>query len=169
MPSKYLPEVSKTLLDDTLASGDINEYFDELTQPLHEELYKRKDFTFLDELSDGQQLFISYDYVREQVGQGGFIQLLQNGYVGLLPAMPEWLKMVDAPEMAQLIDDVLKVFVLNNEILSAKTTPEEFAKLYDEFKEFEILDEKFSELHPAAIKAMTDYAQRHLDEFVSLV
>ncbi|RZA15885.1 MAG: DUF4375 domain-containing protein, partial [Proteobacteria bacterium] len=37
----------------------------------------------MDELSEGQQLFLAYDYLRTQVLQGGFLQFVVNGYVGL--------------------------------------------------------------------------------------
>lgn len=166
MASMFLPNIAHTALSAAQASDDLFQYFDLLTQPLHEELYKRKTFDFLDELSEGQQLFISYDYVQHQVMQGGFIQLIQNNYIGLLPDMPQWLTNVGAPQMAQLIDDVLKVYVLNKAIFDKANTVEEFVKLYDEFKEFEILDEQFRTHNIETITVMLAYATQHIQDFV---
>ncbi len=168
MTSKYLPEIKYEALKSVRENDDKMVFYDLLVQPLHEELYKRKDFNFLDELSEGQQLLLSYDYVRQQVMQGGFIQLLQNGYIGLLPQMPGWLYQVGDGEMAKVIDDVLKVYVLNREMLDKKTTVEEFAKLYDELKEFEIIDERFQQQDQTTISRILDYANAHLDEFASV-
>ncbi len=168
MSSKFLPVVSKAAFEGKKA-GSAEELFEFLVEPLHEELYKRQDFTFIDELSAGQQLLISYDYVRMQVLQGGFIQMIQNGYVGILPAMPEWLKMVKDRYMAKTIDDVLKVYVLNREMLDKQTSVEEFAKLYDELKEFETLDEQFMAQNDDTIKLITDYALAHAEDFVKIV
>lgn len=142
--------------------------FEQLVLPLHEELYKKQDFSFIETLSPGQELLIRYDYVRMQVLQGGFIQLIQNGYINLLLAMPEMLNQVGAPEMAKLLDDVLKVYTLNADDLSKETSVEEFAKLYEEFKEFEGLDAHFTELNPATEKAIVAYALRFPDEFIEL-
>lgn len=142
--------------------------FEQLVLPLHEELYKKQDFSFIETLSPGQELLIRYDYVRMQVLQGGFIQLIQNGYINLLLAMPEMLTQVGAPEMAQLLDDVLKVYTLNADDLSKETSVEEFAKLYDEFKEFEGLDAHFTELNPKTEQAIVAYALRFPDEFIDL-
>ena len=164
--NRFLPQISKQALDEALR--DPIDFYDLLVEPLHEELYKRQSFDFLDDLSEGQQLLLSYDYVRNQVRQGGFIQLIQNGYIPLLPAMPETLLAMRAPEMAKLIDDVLRVYVLNHEALGADTTPEQFAKLYDEFKEFEALDERFTELDEDTITAIVHYAKDHLEEFINL-
>jgi len=142
--------------------------FEQLVLPLHEELYKKQDFSFIESLSPGQELLIRYDYVRMQVLQGGFIQLIQNGYINLLLAMPEMLIQVGAPDMAQLLDDVLRVYTLNAEDLGKETSVEEFAKLYEEFKEFEGLDALFAELNPATEKAIVAYALRFPDEFIEL-
>src|ERR1035437_2274111 len=109
MNSNFLPEVSMDAIRKASASADNNELYDLLTLPLHEELYRRKTFDFLDDLSDGQQLLLAYDYTRMQVGQGGFIQFIQNGYIGLLPSMIEQLSKIGADDMAKVLDDVLKV------------------------------------------------------------
>jgi hypothetical protein len=168
MTSKYLPEISKENWEKIKASGDKGAYYDMLVQPLHEELYKKQDFNFLDDLSEAQQLLISYDYVQQQVLQGGFIQFIENGYIALLPPMPGWLYVIGDAEMAKVIDDVLKVYVLNRELLDNKNSVEEFAKLYEELKEFEIIDERFHQLNEATISKILDYATHHISEFAEI-
>jgi hypothetical protein len=165
MNSNYLPNVSEDAV--MKAAGDYDKLYDLLAQPLHEELYKRKTFDFIDELSDGQQLLLAYDYARTQVKQGGFIQFIQNGYIGLLPSMIEQLYKIGGNDMAKVMDDVLKVYVLNRELLGRSTTVEEFAKLYDELKEFEGIDERFATFNEPTIKLMLDYALAHLHEFIA--
>jgi hypothetical protein len=105
--------------------------------------------------------------VRTQVGQGGFIQFIENGYVGLLPAMVAQLYMVAAAEMAEVFDDVLKVYVLNKDMFSQPNTVESFARLYDELKEFEMIDKRFAELNEVTIRLMIGYAMAHLQDFVA--
>jgi hypothetical protein len=168
MKSNFLPVLSKESIDTAWATGDFDTVYDLLAQPLHEELYRVKNFDFLDELSEGQQLMLTYDYLRTQVMQGGFIQFIQNGYVGLLPAMVGQLNMIKADDMAKVLDDVLKVFVLNRDLLSKATTVQEFALLYEELKEFEGIDARFAELNTPTVKHMLDYAMAHLDEFATL-
>lgn len=165
MTTKYLPRVSQEAIDNLLATDDMTELFELLVEPLHEELYRRQDFDFMDELSEGQQLFLAYDYLRTQVLQGGFLQFVVNGYVGLLPDMPAWLEHMEAKDMAIVIDDVLRVYVLNIELLGKETTTQEFAKLYEEMKEFEILDERFNALHEETMAILTSYAVAHMEEF----
>ncbi len=167
MLSNFLPTFDGSQIIAAHTAGNYDAVYEMLVEPLHEELYRRQDFTFIDELSEGQQLLLAYDYLRTQVGQGGFIQFIQNGYVGLLPNIIEQLIMVSANEMALVLDDVLKVYVLNRDLLNRPTTVEEFAKLYDEFKEFEIIDERWYTLNLPAEKLMLDYAATHLNEFIT--
>jgi len=165
MVSNFLPVLDRQAVTKAHERGNYDEMYDLLVQPLHEELYKRQDFEFIDELSPGQQLLLAYDYLRTQVGQGGFIQFIQNGYISLLPSMIEQLMRISAGDMAQVLDDVLKVYVLNREQLGRQTTVEEFAALYEEFKEFESLDERYQALNLPTERVMLDYAVTHLDEF----
>ena len=169
MNSNYLPPVSLKALEDAQKAEDDDLLYDLFAQPLHEELYRKKTFDFLDDLSDGQQLFIAYDYARMQVGQGGFIQFIQNGYVGLLPSMVEQMYKLGIGYMAQILDDVLKVYVLNSELFEKSTSVEDFARLYDELKEFEVIDGRFAKLNEATIKKMLAYAMSQLGEFITPV
>ncbi|HVX00366.1 MAG TPA: DUF4375 domain-containing protein [Candidatus Babeliaceae bacterium] len=163
MKSKFLPVISKETYNAQL--NDYHSLCNTLVEPLHEKLYQVQTFDLLDDLSEGQQLLVSYSYVESQVSNGGFIQLIQNGYVGLLLDMPGWLYKINAPEMAKVIDDALKVYVLNRELLSKKTTLEEFALLYQELKEFEEIDRQFHKLNEDTISKMMKYAITHIDEF----
>ena len=168
MRSHFLPELSLSELIKLQEQNDIESAFEQLVLPLHEELYKKQDFSFIETLSPGQELLIRYDYVRMQVLQGGFIQLIQNGYVDLLLPMPQMLDQLAAKEMSQLLDDVLKVYALNIDALSKETSVEEFAKLYEEFIEFEDLDARFNAFHKATEKSLVSYALRFPDEFMKL-
>jgi hypothetical protein len=167
MTSKFLPFVNLDKINAAVASGDGDLLFSLLAEPLHEELYRRNTFDFLDELSAGQQLLVAYDYLRMQAGQGGFIQFIENGYVGLLPSMVEQLIGIGEHSMSKTLDDVLKVYVLNRDIFIESSTLEDFAKLYDELKEFEELDQRFSEQNLATVKFILAYAVSHLEEFIS--
>jgi hypothetical protein len=168
MDSKFLPEINKTEFENLVAGKSYDKIFELLAEPLHEEMYKRQDFTFMDELSQGQQLLLSYDYVRMQVTQGGFIQFIQNGYTALLLPMPEWLLAIGAEPMSKVLDDVLKVYVLNHEMMDKKTTVEEFALLYEELKEFEHLDDSFQDLNESTVRVMMEHASEHIEQYAVL-
>ena len=169
MQSKFLPQVKLTVINAAINISNTEELYDLLVQPIHEKLYEKQTFEFFDELSDGQQLLVAYDYLRMQSTQGGFIQFIHNGYVALLPDIIKNLTNIGCHEMAKLLDDVLKVFVLNKDYFFNAKTVEEFAKIYEELQEFEILDERFLTLHPATTNEIIKYAINNLSEFANIV
>ena len=144
-------EELKSLID----AGRYDEAFDALAQPLHERLYARQTFELLDELTPLERAVITLDYVNTQVAQGGFIQFVQNGYVPLLVPLIEALQALNtSADLVQTLDDVLKVYVLNREILDKETSVAEFAKLYKDFVEFEVLESRFNEAVPETVKSL---------------
>ena len=167
MNSNFLPTVNIDAINNAIATENDEVLYDLLVQPLHDELFRRQTFDFLDDLTWAQQLLLSYDYLHMQVGQGGFIQFLHNGYVGLMPSMIEQLYKLGSNEMALVLDDALKVYVLNRELLEGAASVEEFAKLYDELKEFEGIDERYLKLNLQTIRQLLHYAATHLNEFIS--
>lgn len=168
MPSSFLPQLSRHTLEAALQNKDETVLYELLVEPLHEALYKENDFAFMNRLSDGQQLLLSFDYVRNQVGQGGFIQLLVNGYAPLLLNMPQWLGSTGADEMAQVIDDALKVYVLNINYFKPDISVEDFGKLYEELKEFEAIDKRYEALCPDTIHKIAQYITGHLSEYCQI-
>ena len=166
MDGKYFPEIDMQKLAEVQNSGDLVAYYDLLCQPLHEELYRRQDFAFMNELTPAQRALLLFDYIQMQVLQGGFIQLFQNGYAGLLPDVIDWFTKLAEDEMAKVLDDALKVYVLNKELLDKDTTPEEFAQLYNELLEFEEIDKRFETLHAEAVKGLLTHAAANIAEYV---
>ena len=165
----FFPKVDTESVTANIAADNAEAAFDLLVQPLHEELYRRQTFDFLDELTPGQRVLITFDYVRGQVAHGGFIQLIQNGYTPLLVPLIEGLQAINTGlSLVPVFDDVLKVFVLNKEALSRETTVEEFGRLYAEFKEFDALDSAFTAQSPGVVSELVTYVLQHPAQFLLL-
>jgi len=58
---------------------------------------------------------------------------------------------------------------LNHKYFDDATDVASFAKLYDELKEFEALDEKFAGAYIPSLKMLIEYAIAHVEEFAKLV
>ncbi len=154
-------------IDQLLKEGKAVKSFEALTEPLHKALYEKQTFDLLDELPVGERVALAFDYIRIQVDGGGFIQLIQNGYVSLLLTTIEGLQEMQAAEkMVTILDDALKVYVLNVDELTKETSVDEFARLYSEFKEFEELEHRFEaekEMTMVGIIAYTVNLNRNSD------
>lgn len=142
------------IIQERLDAGRPEDAFEVLVAPLHGELYTQQDFGWTDTLPEILRVALYFDYVRMQVLQGGFLQLIANHYISLLLPMPEWFLLHEQPEMAQVLDDVLKVYVLNRTHLEGEKSVDEFARLYDQFPEFTQLDSRFEAAYPEALSVM---------------
>lgn len=124
--------------------GAQDKAWETLTQTLHEKLVNAQTFDILDELSLLPRMMLILDYLEPQLKQGGFIQLFQNGYAPLLLEGTEVLQALQlTPEIVRVFDDALKYFSLSMQVLSRETTVQEFAKLYEQFPEFQPLETVF--------------------------
>ncbi len=157
-------KVDRARFEELVAIGDPETLFLFLVEPLHEALYRHGSFELYDEMSFTQQMLLALDYLRMQTAQGGFIQFLNNGYVSLLPDLIGGFTRLGEVEVAGLLDDVLKVYVLNKAFFDKAESVEEFAKLYDELKEFEILDSGFESCFVPARKRLLEYSLAHMAE-----
>jgi hypothetical protein len=164
----FLPSISDDAINEALNAEHPYILIEVLVEPLHEELYRRQSFDFLENLTEGQQLFLCFDYVMMQVKGGGFLQLLHNGYAGLLIDLPEQLNAIGAKKMSLIIDKVLQFFVSRKDAIEMEMSVEEFAKLYDQFPEINTLDQHFVDDYIEALKCMNDYARHNLHEFMKL-
>lgn len=144
-------------------AGNYDKAFYSITEPLHELIHEAGTLDLIDEWPRSLKLVVAFDYIRQQVGQGGFIQFIQNGYTALLADAVEVMgENSISVQMMVVLDDALKLFVENAEVLSEKTTVEEFAKLYDQFPEFDALELRYQKEEANAVKEIVAFVLKDL-------
>ena len=90
----------------------------------------------IDQLTIHQHCLLAYRYLRDEVMQGGFIQLIQNGYgpYVLLGPFPMLLKQqLGMKDFGQFLFDVAREYKRNREALEADKIDEEFMAQYETF------------------------------------
>ena len=123
---------------------DFTKAWDAIVAPLHERLVAAQSFDILEELPPVARMILIVDYLEAQIVQGGFIQLFQNGYAPLLVTGIETLQELGVmPDVVLVMDEALKHFSRNINILGRETTVAAFANLYQEFPQFQLLDKEF--------------------------
>lgn len=101
-----------------------------------------------------EHCLLAYRYLRDETMQGGFIQLIQNGYgpYVLLGPFPMLLKKEwGLKQFGQLLFDVAKEYKKNRETLEADKDDDEFMAQYEEFE------------------ALNDYGDDYLDDYEETV
>lgn len=91
----------------------------------------------MDMLTLNEHILLSYRYLRDEVMNGGFIQLIQNGYgpYVLLGPLPMLLKKeLGLKKFGQFLYDVQHEYKTNREALEADKTEDEFMAQYEQFE-----------------------------------
>ena len=91
----------------------------------------------MDMLALNEHCLLAYRYLRDEVMEGGFIQLIQNGYgpYVLLGPFPMLLKKEwGMKQFGQFLFDVAREYKAHREELEADKTEEEFMAQYEQFE-----------------------------------
>ena len=130
-------------------------------------------------LNSEQITLLAYHLLHEEVTDGGFIQLIQNGlgpFIFLNPfakAIRLWGTEVEAESTTTILHDFSKLlykgrklFEQYGEELTRNYTDEEFMALFEQYPDFDELDDTFIENEEAITTLIAHYVDSHLDQFV---
>jgi len=124
----------------------------------------------MNELSNEQHTLLAYRYILDEVMDGGFIQLIQNGlgpYVldGPFPAMMK--KAWDLPEFGKYVYEVRKEYHRHREELEADLSEEEFMALYEQQERMNELGDRFlDDFQEDTTPAIANYVRQHEEDFI---
>ena len=122
-------------------------------------------------LSADQITLLAYQIMKREVMEGGFIQLIHNGYGPFIFLNPfaKAMRLWGAREFCNLIYDGRKLYERYGEELTRDCTDEEFMALYEQYEEFDDLDDAFIEMEPSVTETVARYIDEHVDNFAEVV
>lgn len=114
------------------------------------------------ELNVDQITLLGYHMLREEVMEGGFVQLIHNGLGSFIFLNPfaKVLKLWGLKELSKMIYEVRRLYAQYHEEIERDCSDEEFMALYERFPEFEDYDDDFVENE----EDWTEQVARHVDE-----
>jgi len=128
---------------------------------------KKIDATTMPLLNGWQHSLLAYHYFREEVMQGGFIQLIQNGYGSYIFKNPfaKSLKIFGAEELSKIVYKAKEIYDKHQTELERDTNEEEFTAMYEQFEDFDNLEERFFEIEEECTSVIAHYVDEHLNDF----
>ena len=124
----------------------------------------------MSQLNADQITLLAYQILREEVMEGGFIQLIHNGYGPFIFLNPfaKAMRLWGAREFSKLIYDGRKLYEQHAEALTKDCTDEEFMALYEQYEEFDELDDNFIEMEEEVTDLVAHYIDEHLSGFATV-
>lgn len=125
----------------------------------------------MQELHPDQVTLIAYMTLREEVMDGGFIQLIYNGYGPFIFLNPfaRAMRLWGSRELCNLIYDGRRLYEEYGEVLSRPCTDEEFMALFEQYPMFDNLDDAFVEMEEEVTALVARYIDEHIENFAEVI
>ena len=124
----------------------------------------------LSELNSDQITLLAWDTLHDEVMDGGFVQLIHNGYGPFIFKNPfaKALKFWGMRPLSKLIYDAHTLYVKYGQQLERDCTDDEFMALFEQFPEFDDLDDTFVEKEEEWTEQIAHYIDEHIDRFATV-
>ena len=126
----------------------------------------------MQELNADQMTLLAWNILHEEVMDGGFVQLIHNGYGTFIfknPLAKALNKLWGMRELSKLIYDAHSLWLKHREDIEKEMTQEEFMALFEQFPDFDDLDDLFVEHEEEWTEDIAHYIDNHLDNFATIL
>ncbi|MBQ6659390.1 MAG: DMP19 family protein [Prevotella sp.] len=119
------------------------------------------------ELNSDQLTLLSWDILHEELMDGGFVQLIYNGYGPFIFKNPfaKALRQWGLREPSKFIYDAHTLWLKHREEIERELSDEEFMALFEQFPDFEDMDDKFIENEEAWTEDIAHYVDDNIEKF----
>lgn len=99
--------------------------------------------------------------------EGGFVQLIQNGYGPYIFDNPfaKAMRLFGAKDFSKLIYEAKKIYDAHRVDLEKDCTEEEFMAMYEQYEAFDDLEEKYMEDEGLITAQIAEYVDEHVEYF----
>lgn len=124
----------------------------------------------MQELNADQITLLAWNTLHEEVMDGGFVQLIHNGYGPFIFKNPlaKALRQWGMRELSKLIYDAHTLWLKHREDIEKDLTDEEFMALFEQFPDFDDLDDQFVENEEQWTEDIAHYVDDHLEHFATI-
>lgn len=128
------------------------------------------DATTMAELNADQITLVAYIWMRDEVMDGGFVQLIHNGYGSFIFDNPfaKVLKDWGLRDLSKLVYKARKLYQEQRCNIEKDCTDEEFMSLFEKHPEFDDLDDSFVENEEEWTGLVAHYIDEHIDNFAKV-
>lgn len=122
------------------------------------------------ELHSDQITLLAWVTLHEEVMDGGFVQLIHNGYGPFIFKNPfaKAVKQWGLRELSKLIYDAHTLWLKYREKIECELTEGEFMALFEQLPEFDDLDDQFVENEEEWMSMIAHYVDEHIENFAMI-
>lgn len=120
------------------------------------------------QLNSDQITLLAYSIFRDEIMEGGFCQLIQNGYGPFIFINPfaKAMRLWGLKELSKEIYKAREIYDQNRDDLERERTDEEFMAMYEQYEAFDEIEEWFIEEEEALTGMVAYYIDEHIENFI---
>ena len=124
----------------------------------------------MSQLNANQITLLAWQILHDEVMDGGFVQLIHNGYGPFIFKNPlaKALKLWGLRDLSKLIYDAHTLYNKYGAALEKDCTEDEFMALFEQYPEFDDFDDAFVEQEEQWTSAIAHYIDEHIDHFATI-
>ncbi len=162
--------INEAELKDAAGKG-CDEYLDVFVRAMSEQISDTITAEMLGKLNYDQITLFAYIILRDEVMDGGFVQLIYNGYGTFFFFNPFAKVMIEwgLDDLASLMKKGGRLFRKYGREIEHDCTDEEFMEMFEKYPEFDELDDKFVENEEEWTAKIAYYVDEHIDRFADVI
>lgn len=125
----------------------------------------------LSSLNSDQITLLAYFLLRDEVMDGGFVQLIHNGYGPFIfknPFAKAVKQLWGMRELSKLVYSAHTLYVKYHETIERECSDDEFMALFEQFPEFDDLDDEFVEQEESWTEEIARYIDENIEKFATI-
>lgn len=121
-------------------------------------------------LTSDQVTLLAWDALHEEVMDGGFVQLIHNGWGPFMFRNPvaKAFRLWGLRDLSKLVYEAHTLYTKHGTDIEHDCTDEEFMALFERFPAFDDLDDAFVEHEEEWTAQIAEYIDRHIDSFADV-
>lgn len=121
-------------------------------------------------LTGEQHSLLAYQIFRDEMMDGGFCQLIQNGYGGYIFNNPfaKVMRLWGVEGLDKLVYAAKKIYDVHKEDLERERTDDEFMAMYEDYEAFDELEDRFVEEEERFTAQVAAYVDEHIELFAAI-
>ena len=122
------------------------------------------------ELNADQITLLAWDTLHEELMDGGFVQLIHNGYGPFIFKNPlaKALKLWGLRDLSKLIYNAHTLYVKYHEAIERECDDDEFMALFEQYPEFDDMDDEFVEQEEMWTEQIAHYIDSNISNFATI-
>lgn len=169
--AKYLFSMTKVIIKDKDLRRAANEGMDEFVgvfvTAIRNAIGGQLTAENMAELNADQITLLAYITLREEMMDGGMVQLIHNGYGPFIFKNPfaKAIKLWGIKDLSKLIYNANALYKIHHEAIEHECTEDEFMALFEQFPLFEDIDDEFIENEERWTAQVAEYIDNNIGNF----